>query len=243
MRPEWTIGLWEGVMNILPRQETSLSFLVPRGQEDCLLWPFLNGTPKPHRLPNMLTDTLHIWTTHLKTKPHSLISMQLRFLLRLFSCYWKSPQIPGSFWNINIYTIMSKQLSSTKAWILEQPVFIANKKQLDLLKPKGSHFFPLKNREFDLTLEELGWGQATLCHLPGSCLSLPILTSFLLYISNPLHPGLLCATKVRKVLLSCLTSIQNYVKMHLPVSDAHLWSNQLTLELIIQHGHGMHGRS
>ena len=32
-------------------------------------------------------------------------------------------------------------------------------------------------------------------------------------------------------MLSCLTSIPNYVEMHLPISDAHLSSNQLTLEL------------
>ena len=128
---------------------------------------------------------------------------------------------------------MSKQLSSTKAWSLEQPVFIANKKNnwIYLGQREVIFFFFLRKENSELILEGSGGGgQATLCHLPSFCLSLPILTSFpSLHIKSSASRSLVCHRN-QKLLLSCLTSIQNYVKMHLPVSDAHLWSNQLTLE-------------
>lgn len=226
------------------RKPASLSF-VPRGQEDCLLWPFLNGTPKPHRSSQHAYRHTAYMNNTSENKATPLNSMQLRFPLRLFSCYWKSPQIPGSFWNINIYTIMSKQLSSTKAWILEQPVFIANKKNNWIyLSQREVIFFPLKNREFwfDFRRTRLGGKQpcATSLAPVSLCPSSPL---SLLYISNPLHPGLLCATKVRK---SCSLAWHLFKTMwkciflsQMPTSDpiSSLWN------LIIQHGHGMHGRS
>ena len=102
---------------------------------------------------------------------------------------------------------MSKQLSSTKAWSLEQPVFIANKKNNWIyLGQREVIFFFLRKENSELTLEGPGGGgQATLCHLPSFCLSLPILTSFAsLHIKSSASRSLVCH-RDQKLLLSCLT--------------------------------------
>ena len=68
------------------RKPATLSF-VPRDQESCPLWPFLNRPPSSTPLPNMLAATLHIWKSTSENKATPLNSMQLRLLLRSFSCY------------------------------------------------------------------------------------------------------------------------------------------------------------
>ena len=114
MRPEGSTGSWKGVMNTpLPdRKAATLSF-VPRNQEDWPLWSFQNRTPKlhlsfQHTCSHSMYMAQHVWKQSHTSQQHAAQASAKIFLLLL-----KLSPIPGSFWNINSDTRVSKQLSST----------------------------------------------------------------------------------------------------------------------------------
>lgn len=158
------------------------------------------------------------------------------FLLLLKKKKNQNP-IPGIFWNISSYTMMSKQLSSTNALLgytyqgsLERSVFIANrKKQLDPGKLFFFFFFSEK-REFWIIQEGLvrGWRVVhRQCHANSLASASPSSHFFPSFTCQPpLPPALstaqhseLCVPKIRN---SCLVSIQNSVEMHLLASGISL---------------------
>ena len=69
------------------RQETSHFFLCSQGPGGLTSLALSEQTPSPTPLPNTLAATLSIWDSTPENKATPLNSMQLRLLIRSFSCY------------------------------------------------------------------------------------------------------------------------------------------------------------
>ena len=110
-RPEGTTGSWEGWW--IPYFQTGnqpLFPLFPGTRKTDLSGLCWIGPPNPTPLPNTLAATVCIWGSRSENKATPL-SMQLRLLLRSFSCYWKYPQFLIAF---EIWIVTSKQVFNTQ---------------------------------------------------------------------------------------------------------------------------------
>ena len=76
------------------RKPASLSF-VPRDQEDCLFWPFLNGTPKPHPSSQYAYSHTAYMNSTSENKATPLNSMHAaQFSAKIFLLLLKTSSIP-----------------------------------------------------------------------------------------------------------------------------------------------------